>query len=524
MTPRHLGERLRYNVLAVTRLLSRIAGVLILSISLAEAVDLPTPGTLEQTIDPETYIVGPGDVLQIGFWGDVNRSEAVRVNPDGTVVIPPIGPLKVDGLTLAEAKRLIIERLSAYYRPQILSVSLSSLRTFYVHTSGWVNEQGVVEVNGATRVSQAIALAGGLADGASTRNIELRRGDTIFKVDLARYLYLGDKTANPYLTGGDVVYVPGQVGPVWIYGEVYRPGMYEYREGESLNDLIELAGGFKPSALLDTIEVQRFDTDDPTVSLPILVPAEKSHLSRFQMQLGDRVFIRAIPDWHRDAKVEIRGEVNYPGIYVIDEGKERLSDLIARAGGFTERASLAESKLIRGLYASKTYPVEEELRALSNLQDNLTYKDKDLLRTIAREPKGALSIDFEKIFIDGNSSLDLPLYAGDVIEVPRATDFVRVAGQVNNPGLVRFESSYTYKDYIRLAGGFARNADRRGTRIITARAGQQLAARSARIYPGDIIWVPKKQERSWWEITKEIIQVVAQVATIYVVIDTITTQ
>jgi len=487
-------------------------------------VSMASEGVLEATIDPDSYVIGAGDVLEIGFWGEINRSDAVRVNPDGTVIVPHIGPLNVDGLTLSQAQKLIIDKLAAYYRRDILSVSLNRVRTFQVHVAGLVGRPGAVAVNGVTRVSQAIALAGGLTKEASTRNIEIRRGNEVIHVDLARYLYLGDNAANVYLRGGDVIYVPVEAGNVWVYGEVYRPGGYEFTKGETLGGLIELAGGFGPSALLDTLEIQRFDEDDPTMSFSISVPADQSHLDSFKLQLGDRVFVRAIPDWHRDAKVEIRGEVKYPGIYVIEEGQAMLSDLIRRAGGFTEKASLAEATLKRGLYASRTYPVEEELKALSNLQDNLNYKDKDLLRTIAREPKGALSIDFERIFIDGDSGLDVPLYSGDVIEVPRVSNFVRVAGQVNNPGLVRFESGYTYADYIRLAGGFAQNADRRGTRIITARAGQQLTVRGSQIYPGDIIWVPRKQERSWWEITKDIIQVVAQIATIYVVIDTITTQ
>ncbi len=476
---------------------------------------------LEQTIDPDSYVLGPGDVLLIGIWGEAGRSEMVRVNPDGSVVIPPVGPLEVDGLTFSQARNLIIAKLSAHYKPDVLSVSLSELRTFRVHVVGWVEQPGAVEVNPAMRVSQAIGLVGGLAEGASARNVTLRRGSDTIHVDLARYILIGDEKANPYLSGGDVIVVPAMLGEVWIYGEVYRPAKYEYVPGEKLASLIELAGGFKPSALVDTLEVQRFDKKDPAKSFSILLPATASNVQDFALELGDRIFIRAIPDWHRDAKVEIRGEVKYPGVYVIDDGREKLSDIIRRAGGFTDRASLAEARLIRGIYASRTYPVEKELKALGELQDNLGYKDKDLLRTMAREPKGAVSIDFEKIFIDGQMNLDVPLYPGDVIEIPRVSNFVRVAGQVENPGLVTFEPGLTYKDYIERAGGFASNADTRGTRIITAMAGQQLAARAGPIQPGDIIWVPRKEEKSWWEITKDVIQVVAQLATIYIVVDNV---
>ena len=232
----------------------------------AEALSALGAGALEGTVGAEDYTLGPGDILQIGFWGEVNRSETVTVNPDGDALIPPAGPLRLAGLTLAEARGLIARTLAEYYRPDILSVSLISLRKFQIHVVGLVAKPGALEVDAVTRVSQAVALAGGLEADGSLRNVSLARPTGAVRVDLARYLLLGDNAANPFLTDGDVVRVPRRAETIGVYGAVNRGGEYEFVDGETLTDAIDLAGGFGPDAREDSLELQRFREDDPSVS------------------------------------------------------------------------------------------------------------------------------------------------------------------------------------------------------------------------------------------------------------------
>lgn len=480
------------------------------------------PGVLEGAIDANRYILGAGDALRIGFWGEVNRHETVYVNPDGDILIVPVGPIKVDRLTLAEARELIREKLSPYYTPSILSVSLVAVRTFKVHVAGMVGMPGVYEANAITRVSQVVAQAGSLHTEASLRNIEIRRGGVPAHADLARYRLLGDNSANPFLQDGDVIYVPPESGRVHIYGSVYRQGDYEFVRGESLSDLVELSGGFRPNALIDSMEVQRFESDDPTRWTRFFLAGDSATVASFELELDDYVFIRSIPDWHEDAHVYLEGEVMYPGRYVIEEGVEVLSEVIERAGGFTEEASLAEAVLIKGLYLARGFPPEAELEALVEAGENMDWKEKDLYKTLTREPKGATSMSLANLYAGDGAAFDPPLYDGDVIRVPRATNVVRVAGQVQSPGLVPYVEGQYAGYYIREAGGHASRADKRGTRVIRGKWGQKLKSGDAKVVPGDIIWVPEKKERDGWETFRDAVWVLAQIATVFLVIDSAT--
>jgi protein involved in polysaccharide export with SLBB domain len=485
------------------------------------------PGSLEGTLDPDSYVLGPGDIVAIGFWGDVNRVENLTVTPDGDLLVPPVGPIRVDGLTLAEVQNLVKRKLAPYYRPGILSVSLVGIRTFQVHVVGMVQAPGAVMASGVTRVSRAVAMAGGLAEGASPRNIKVRRGGEEIPVDLTRYLRLGDNTSNPYLGDGDVVLVPHYVGPVQVSGSVFEPFRYEFVEGESVADLIELAGGFRPEALTDTLTLERFKADDPTASEKLIVPGDPISLEGFKVELGDRIFVRAVPDWHEDAQVWVTGEVKYPGVYVIDEGVETLTDLIERAGGLTDEASLAEARLIRGLDRDRTRPIEREVYSALNTDITEDWKDRDLTKTLSREMKGTVSLDYEALLLGGEEkgdddrAHDVLLMDGDVLDIPRATRLVRVAGQVNNPGLVPLVQGEGHNYYIREAGGYGSKADRRGTVLIRPGGGQRLKAGGREVKAGDIVWVPKRPDYSWWGITKDVLTVAAQLATVWLVVDSI---
>lgn len=489
-----------------------------------EAPSGPALGALEGTVSPTDYILGPGDVIQIGFWGDINRSDRLVVNPDGDILLSPIGPLRVSGMPLAEAREVVREKLAPYYRPGILSVSLVALRSFQVHVVGAVTRPGALAANAVTRVSRAVMDAGGLGAGGSERNIEIRRKDTRSRVDLVRYLLLGDNSANPYLNDGDVVYVPPRSEAVYVYGSVHRQGGYEFVEGESLQDIIDLGGGLKPEAFADSIELQRFDPSDPTRSLPQYLSGEPSQLRRLKAAPGDRLFVRAVAGWHEDAKVTVSGEIVHPGVYVIEEGTETLTSLVARAGGFTERASLAEARLVRGVYASVRFPIEAGIQASGGTEQGLGDREVQLAQTLSREPKGALSVSFEDVFDAEGRKIDPLLYGGDAIEVPRASAWVRVSGQVEHPGLVAYRAGKAYSYYVKQAGGFVSGADLGGIRVVTAMNGQLISAGGTEVRPGDIVWVPRRSERQFWNIFKDFVVILAQVATIYIVVDQIASE
>jgi protein involved in polysaccharide export with SLBB domain len=163
--------------------------------------------------------------------------------------------------------------------------------------------------------------------------------------------------------------------------------------------------------------------------------------------------------------------------------------------------------------------LDGELGVLRDLPDSYDEKEKDLLKTMGRESKGRVAVSFEEVFVGKDPSGDALLYDGDVIEVPRASNYIRVAGQVLNPGLVTIVGGRDYSFYIKAAGGYAPDADRRSTILIRGTSGVKVEPWGASISPGDVIWVPMRPERDWWQITKDILSIGAQIATIWLVVD-----
>ena len=176
---------------------------------------------LETAIDPETYLLGPGDELTIVVWGDLEANFQVIVNPDGTVIIPTVGAVNVAGVSLAHATSTIIEMVNAHYRAQEVTVALTRVRSFLVSVAGAVRKPGTVEIHGGQRVDAAVLEAEGFALApespidttrliqASPRLIKVKHADgSIVSADILLFLKTGNQDVNPMLQDGDIIEVP----------------------------------------------------------------------------------------------------------------------------------------------------------------------------------------------------------------------------------------------------------------------------------------------------------------------------
>jgi protein involved in polysaccharide export with SLBB domain len=213
--------------------------------------------------------------------------------------------------------------------------------------------------------------------------------------------------------------------------------------------------------------------------------------------------------------------VKYPGSYSVLEGTDKLSELIGRAGGLLPAADLARARLVRRAATAVESGADRTVELLQGFDpDQMTYEEYAFLTSQRVEPRDQVSVDFVALLVQGDTSADVSLLNADLVEIPRALDVVRVSGAVKRPGFVRFEAGARAKDYIALAGGYTRDADRRGTRVVKAQSGSRLRPLPAvRVEPGDIVWVPRTKDRDWWVIAKDVLGVLGQVATIALVID-----
>ncbi|MCK5119005.1 MAG: SLBB domain-containing protein, partial [Candidatus Latescibacteria bacterium] len=444
--------------------------------------------------------------------------------------------------TLAEAKREVVRQLKLRYDKVDVSVELSNVRGFRVFVTGEIRTPGTYYAWAVDRVSDMIKEAGGIRvttapvrtagigetartrEIGSRRNIRLSRqkGETIV-VDLDRFLTIGDLEANPYLKTGDVIYVPPKGGTVTILGAVKAQGVYEFKNGETLTDLIALAGGLRENAQRTGVEMVRYKDDGVTrerfdVNLNELDRTNPKHLdNRLLLKSGDQIIIRHLPDWHRKALVWLYGEVKYAGPYPIVEGETTLTEIVEKAGGFTKDAFLTKAEISRWQDRQAVDPEFERLREMASVQggtEAMKRLEYDYFRTKSRERPGAMAVDFERLFMEGDLAQDVLLKHGDNVVIPRKLEMVNVTGEVRYSGLIPFERGKGTRFYINRTGGYSWNADQGKARVIKGKTGVWVKLdKVERVEAGDTIFVPEKVELNWWEIVRDTSAVLGQMAT-----------
>jgi protein involved in polysaccharide export with SLBB domain len=475
---------------------------------------------IDGPVDRATYRLGPGDRIAVTLSGPVSRVEEAVVTAEGTLIVRPAVGLRVAGLSIDEAEGALRKALEPFYHDVTARLDLLSVRRFKVYVLGLVERPGEYLVDGATRASVVIEAAGGVADNASRRAIRIEHSDgTVARADLVKFLAIGDRDANPVLQDGDRIVAPVSGDKAAVRGSIARGGDFEVIEGETVADLVAIAGGTPPWADRSRVELRRFVTPSGPSTEMIVVDLDGASAAT-EIQPGDQVFVPAVPDYHLQRTVDVRGEVVYPGTYVIDEGTETLSGVIARAGGFTPEAAIHAATLTRTVGADTT---DREFARLRTIEvRDMTHDEYEYFKLRSRERPGRVAVDFEGLFVRGVQTEDLLLRRGDVIDVPTATLAVTVSGQVASPGAIGYEEGRPVGWYIDRAGGYGWRAAKGKTRVIRAGTGEWVEAGDAkRLDPGDTIWVPEKSDRRFWDDFKEGLIVVGQIATIYLVIDSI---
>lgn len=485
-------------------------------------------GLLERPIDPDKYVLGPNDELTISIVSSKSLQFKVMVTPEGKLPIPYVGIVNVKDKTLSESEKIIIEKVKKVINTDDVAVTLSEIRKFKVTVSGAVRKPNTVPATPVDRVSEAIEKAGGLKYNASVRKILLYRYglDHPIKVDLVGFNLRIDDSDNPFLMGGDHIVVPvvDDDNFIEIFGEVSSKGKFEFVEGDSLSTLIGFALGFNDLALLDSVELARVENRTMVTKRILDLTSWKGKYNSTEglpnnipLESGDRVFVRKISDAPITETVVILGEVTYPGYYASTRGQTKVLDLIKQAGGFTKDALIESTTLIR----QKEYlNQDDEMDRLHRTPaSEMSENERRYFQARVREKKGVMAIDFKKIIKNPESADNVYLENLDSIYVPQKKIFVNVQGRVNKPGLVIFDPTFTYLDYIQAAGGYGFRADENET-IIAKTKGEQFLAESLNytIEPGDNILVPPESEVSFWETFMDALTVIVQIASVVGVI------
>ena len=454
-----------------------------------------TPGPLLDTpVSRSTYLLGPGDVLSVAVFGEFSRVFVVPVTPEGTAVIPEMGIARVLGLNLDQAQERVRQVVARLYRGVDVTVTLSRIRSFKVFVVGDVASPGVRAATAATRVSEIVPEA---APGRTwRRNLLLRRanGDSI-RVDLARFMLLGDPSANPTLREGDALVVPPADLRVDVFGGLRFTGAYEYRPGESLAEFLNVAnaGGGFPSNSADTVRLTRFvDARNRREYLFSQAEAMGARGQAFVLQPFDALFVATVTGFKEQVTAEVAGEVVHPGVYPIRSDTTTVRELVEMAGGFTPRASLAQARLLRvpptltrGEAQLQTIPAEQ-----------LTREERQILQVRTVSDANSVVIDFQQLFARGEDAYRQTVRGGDKLSVPQRRNEVVVLGAVREPGILGYIPGQNVAQYVARAGGATRRADVKRAVLIRGRSGSRDRVRGHDLVDeGDTVILPYREER-----------------------------
>ncbi|MCH8020374.1 SLBB domain-containing protein [candidate division KSB1 bacterium] len=293
---------------------------------------------LEAAIDPESYIVGPGDVFQIVIISSEELVFKVQVISDGKLVIPTVAVLDVDGKTLSEVQTLVKEAAADKYLNSEITANLAILRQFRVHVTGQVMKPGSYGALAVDRVSNLIEIAEGITNWGSESAIEVRHLDgTVDMVDLYRYSKLGDLDANLTLKGGDVIYVPHislSKATVRVEGPVNDPGVYQLAKNETVQSFLLRVDAYNRHADLTNAYLQRQTVSNGvSETIPIFPYLENQGNGHAELYLQDGDVIM-VPQ--RNEEVYVIGAVRSAGPYAYYPNLTAI-DYIGFAGS-TERA------------------------------------------------------------------------------------------------------------------------------------------------------------------------------------------
>jgi protein involved in polysaccharide export with SLBB domain len=257
-------------------------------------------------VTPE-YTVGPGDQLLIRGWGQIDLNVTPVVDRSGGVYIPQVGQLNVAGMRFAQVQDYLKAAIGKVFRNFDLSVNMGQLRSIQVYVVGHARRPGAYTISSLSTLVNAIFVSGGPDAHGSMRHILLKRvGDTVAEFDLYDLLLSGDKSKDERLLPGDVIYIP-QVGPqVAVTGSVNTGAVYELRDGSSLQEALQLAGGLTPVAASRKALIERVDG---TARRVIEAPLEDA--VSMKLRTGDIVNILSIVPRFEEA-VTLRGNVADP--------------------------------------------------------------------------------------------------------------------------------------------------------------------------------------------------------------------
>ena len=384
---------------------------------------------------PVNYIVGTSDELTIDISGLYEANYKLKVSPDGTIRIPNVGPIKVSGLTIENATRVIRNDVSKIYSgissgDTHVNVTLGNIRSIRITVVGEAVRPGSYTLPSLATAFNALYACGGPDSIGSMRDIKLIRANKIIaNLDVYRFLMDGVLSNNITLQEGDVLKIEPYRIRTYANGALKHNGIFEAIKGETLQHLINFAGGYTDKAFKSIVTIFRLTDKGKTV-----IDVSEKNIATFLLQSGDSCDV-SYTNNKFDNRVDINGSVYRPGAYSLVPGLT-LTQLIAKADGLKEDAYLNMAYIIR----------KNENQIPKVVSFNLGKIIKGTATDIILQKDDSITI---------NSLFDY-----------REEQFVTILGAVKEPGKFSLVENTSLKDLIFKAKGFLESASTDSVELI----------------------------------------------------------
>ena len=382
---------------------------------------------------PKGYVLSAGDELLINVWGDSELNLKLKVSPEGTILIPNLGPVSVSGLTIETAENRIRQELGRIMSTlsgetdganTFVSVSLSQIRSIKVNIVGEVVAPGTYTLPSFATLFNALYAAGGVNEIGSLRGIKVyRNSKEVAKLDVYDYLLNGKYNTNIRLEENDMVIVSPYDQLAVVQGKVKRNRIFELKKGETLSQLLNMAGGFTGDAYRKDVRIKR-----KAGSRYQIATVTEDKYPTFAMMDGDSLLVDSVIPFYEN-RLTVTGAVWRPGEYELNGAVHTVRQLVDQAAGLKGDEFAGRAQITR--------------------------LNPDFTTTV-------IAVDIRGIL--NGAAPDMELKPEDQLSIPSLFDLrepytIKVSGAVNYVDTVLpYRNNLTVEDAIMMAGGLKESA------------------------------------------------------------------
>jgi protein involved in polysaccharide export with SLBB domain len=461
-----------------------------------------------------SYVIMPGDRIMVRIWGAFTYDDTLMVDPRGNVFLPEVGPLTVAGLNQGALQGAIKSHLASVFHSNVEAyAALLSSQPVGVYVTGFVPAPGRYAGGADDSPLYYLDKAGGvIPERGSYRDITvLRDNQPLARIDLYPFLLSG-KLSSPRLRSGDVIVVGPRKDSVTAGGLIPQFAAYE-SEGHGMrgSELLRFAAPHPQASHASVTGVR------DTAPFHVYLTLEK--LNGFTLKNGDSVEFLA--DTPSDAVlVSATGAITGVSRYPVRRATT-LRELLAwvpvdvrtanLSGIYVKRRSVAEQQ--RKAIQDSLYRLESSVLTAPSVTAEIAtirVQEAQLVQNFVQRAVN-LTPDGVVVVTRNGRVADILLEEGDEVVIPQRSDVVQITGEVILPKSVVYDAKMTLADYVAAAGGFSERADTR--RVLLARQnGEIIRASNKDIQPGDLLMVMPYYDTKNFQIFKDLMEVLYQIA------------